>query len=168
MKLKVDRFLFIGVLFLSLIVLSLLMISPEASYYQTTHLQFNSLMTSGETSNDHSFYNFIYCFGMVWVYLGSLLLSTRHLTKNKRNKIQILMVSFCLGYLCLLSLLIFSNIINDSYFYLGFPRNTAIMLYSIGFSPLFLSFVYVRYFDILIITEASFKNFQKQIKSQNI
>ena len=166
MKLKVDGFLLIGVLFLSLVMFYLMVIPPEASYYQTTHLEFNSMMISGKTLNDHSRYGFIFCFGMVWVYLGSLLLSTQNLTKNKRKKIQIFMFAFCLVYLCLLSFLVFPIIISEYSFYLGFPRDTAIMLYLIGFSPLFLSFIYIRYFEMLIITEASFKNFQKYIKSQ--
>jgi len=41
------------------------------------------------------------------------------------------------------------------------------MLYLIGFSPLSLSYIYIRYFETLIITEASFKSFQNFIKSQD-
>ena len=150
-----------------LVTIYFLLVIPDISYYQTEHFKFSSLMTSGKTSYQHSLYSFIFCFGMVWVYLGSLLLSTQHLTKNMRRKIQILMVCFCSFYLCLLSSLVFSNDLIYQTFYFGFPRATAIMIYLIAFSPLFLSFIYIRYFEILIITEASFKNFQKYSKSQN-
>ena len=157
-----------GVFFLTLVTIYFLLVIPDISYYQTVHFKFSSLMTSGKTSHQHSLHSFIFCFGMVWVYLGSLLLSTQHLTKNMQRKIQILMFCFCLVYLYLLSLLVFSNDLIDQTFYFGFPRSTAIMLYLIAFSPLFLSFIYIRYFDKFIITEAAFKNFKKHIKSQNI
>ena len=156
-----------GVLFLTLVTIYFLLVIPDISYYQTVHFKFSSLMTSGKTSYQHSLYSFIFCFGMVWVYLGSLLLSTQHLNKNMGRKIQILMFCFCSVYLYLLSLLVFSNDPIDQTFYFGFPRSTAIMLYFIAFSPLFLSFIYILYFDMLIITEAAFKNFKKNIKSQN-
>ena len=156
-----------GVLFLTLVTIYFLLVIPDISYYQTVHFKFSSLMTSGKTSYQHSLYSFIFCFGMVWVYLGSLLLSTQHLNKNMGRKIQILMFCFCSVYLYLLSLLVFSNDPIDQTFYFGFPRSTAIMLYWIAFSPLFLSFIYILYFDMLIITEAAFKNFKKNIKSQN-
>ena len=74
-----------GLIFLTLVVLYFLIITPEVSYYQAVHSKFNGLMISGKTANDHSFYSFIFCFGMIWVYLGSLLLSTRHLIKQKRK-----------------------------------------------------------------------------------
>jgi hypothetical protein len=160
-------FLLMGLVFLTLVILCLLVITPEASYYQRIHLDFNSLMISGETAKDYASYSFLFCFGMIWVYLGSLLLSTRHLIEKKRKKIQIFMVCFCLAYLCLLSLLAFSDDLGYRSFYLGFPSITAVMLYLIGFFPLSLSFIYIRYFDTLIITEASFRNFQKFIKSQD-
>ena len=150
LELKIDKFLLIGVLFLMLVTIYFLLVIPDISYYQTEHFKFSSLMTSGKTSYQHSIYSFIFCFGMVWVYLGSLLLSTQNLTKNMRKKIQILMFCFCSVYLYLLSLLVFSNDLIDQTFYLGFPRSTAIMLYLIAFSPLFLSFIYIRYFKMLI------------------
>ena len=156
-----------GVFFLTLVTINFLLVLPDISYYQTVHFKFSSLMTSGKTSYKHSLNSFIFCFGMVWVYLGSLLLSTQHLTKNRQKKIQILMFCFCSVYLYLLSLLVFSNDLIDQTFYFGFPRSTAIMLYLIGFSPLALSFIYIRYFEILIISESSFKNFKKYSKSQN-
>ncbi|MDC1234500.1 hypothetical protein N8Z39_01950 [Cyclobacteriaceae bacterium] len=167
MKLKVDVFLLMGLIFLTLVVLCFLIITPEVTYYQTVHSEFNSLMISGKTANNHSSYGFIFCFGMIWVYLGSLLLSTRHLKKQKRRNIQIVMVCFCLVYLCLLGLLVFLNDLNLQSFYFGFPRSTAVMLYLIGFSPLSLSYIYIRYFEAIIITEASFKSFQNLIKSQD-
>ena len=167
MKLKVDAFLLMGLIFLTLVVLCFLIITPEVSYYQTVHSEFNGLMISGKTANDHSFYSFIFCFGMIWVYLGSLLLSTRHLIKQKRKNIQIVMACFCLLYLCLLGLLIFSKDLNLQSFYFGFPISTAVMLYLIGFFPLSLSYIYIRYFETLIITESSFKSFQNFIKSQD-
>ena len=167
MKLKVDVFLLMGLIFLTLVVLCFLIITPEVTYYQTVHSEFNSLMISGKTANNHSSYGFIFCFGMIWVYLGSLLLSTRHLKKQKRRNIQIVMVCFCLVYLCLLGLLVFFNDLNLQSFYFGFPRSTAVMLYLIGFSPLSLSYIYIRYFEAIIITEASFKSFQNLIKSQD-
>ena len=167
MKLKVDVFLLMGLIFLTLVVLCFLIITPEVTYYQTVHSEFNSLMISGKTANNHSSYGFIFCFGMIWVYLGSLLLSTRHLKKQKRRNIQIVMVCFCLVYLCLLGLLVFLNDLNLQSFYFGFPRSTAVMLYLIGFSPLSLSYIYIRYFEAIIITEASFKSFQHLIKSQD-
>ena len=156
-----------GLIFLTLVVLCFLIITPEVTYYQTVHSEFNSLMISGKTANNHSSYGFIFCFGMIWVYLGSLLLSTRHLKKQKRRNIQIVMVCFCLVYLCLLGLLVFLNDLNLQSFYFGFPRSTAVMLYLIGFSPLSLSYIYIRYFEAIIITEASFKSFQNLIKSQD-
>ena len=167
MKLKVDAFLLIGLIFLTLVVLYFLIITPEVSYYQTSHLEFNGLMISGKTANDHSSYSFIFSFGMIWVYLGSLLLSTRHLIKEKRKNIQIVMACFCLIYLYLLGLLIFSKDLNLQSFYFGFPRSTAVMLYLVGFFPLFLSYIYIRYFETLIMTEESFKSFQNFIKSQD-
>ena len=157
----------IGVLFLMLVTIYFLFVIPDISYYQTVHFKFSSLMTSGKTSNQYSLYSFMFCAGMVWVYLGSLLLSTQNLTKNRQKKIQILMFCFCLFYLCLLSSLVFSNDLIYQTFYFGFPRATAIMIYLIAFSPLFLSFIYIRNFDKFIITEAAFKNFKKNIKSQN-
>ena len=156
-----------GLIFLTLVVLCFLIITPEVTYYQTVHSEFNSLMISGKTANNHSSYGFIFCFGMIWVYLGSLLLSTRHLKKQKRRNIQIVMVCFCLVYLCLLGLLVFLNDLNLQSFYFGFQRSTAVMLYLIGFSPLSLSYIYIRYFEAIIITEASFKSFQNLIKSQD-
>ena len=156
-----------GLIFLTLVVLCFLIITPEVTYYQTVHSEFNSLMISGKTANNHSSYGFIFCFGMIWVYLGSLLLSTRHLKKQKRRNIQIVMVCFCLVYLCLLGLLVFLNDLNLQSFYFGFPRSTAVMLYLIGFSPLSLSYIYIRYFEAIIITEASFKSYQNLIKSQD-
>ena len=156
-----------GLIFLTLVILCFLIITPEVTYYQTVHSEFNSLMISGKTANNHSSYGFIFCFGMIWVYLGSLLLSTRHLKKQKRRNIQIVMVCFCLVYLCLLGLLVFLNDLNLQSFYFGFPRSTAVMLYLIGFSPLSLSYIYIRYFEAIIITEASFKSFQNLIKSQD-
>jgi hypothetical protein len=156
-----------GLIFLTLVVLCFLIITPEVTYYQTVHSEFNSLMISGKTANNHSSYGFIFCFGMIWVYLGSLLLSTRHLKKQKRRNIQIVMVCFCLVYLCILGLLVFLNDLNLQSFYFGFPRSTAVMLYLIGFSPLSLSYIYIRYFEAIIITEASFKSFQNLIKSQD-
>ena len=156
-----------GLIFLTLVVLCFLIITPEVTYYQTVHSEFNSLMISGKTANNHSSYGFIFCFGMIWVYLGSLLLSTRHLKKQKRRNIQIVMVCFCLVYLCLLGLLVFLNDLNLQSFYFGFPRSTAVMLYLIGFSPLSLSYIYIRYFETIIITEASFKSFQHLIKFQD-
>ena len=167
MKLKVDAFLLIGLIFLTLVVLYFLIITPEVSYYQTSHLEFNGLMISGKTANDHSSYSFIFGFGMIWVYLGSLLLSTRHLIKQKRKNIQIVMACFCLLYLCLLGLLIFSKDLNLQSFYFGFPISTAVMLYLIGFFPLSLSYIYIRYFETLIITESSFKSFQNFIEPQD-
>jgi hypothetical protein len=167
LELKIDKFLLIGTLFLMLVTIYFLLVIPDISYYQTEHLKFSSLMTSGKTSDQYSLYSFIFCVGMVWVYFGSLLLSTQHLTKNKQKKIQILMFCFCSVYLYLLSSLVFSNDLIDQTFYFGFPRATAIMIYLIAFSPLFLSFIYIRYFDKFIITEAAFKNFKKNIKSQN-
>ena len=156
-----------GLIFLTLVVLFFLIITPEVAYYQMVHSEFNSLMISGKTTNDYSCYTFIFCFGMIWVYLGSLLLSTRHLNKQKRRNIHIVMACFCLVYLCLLGLLVFSNDPNPQSFYFGFPRSTAVMLYLIGFSPLSLSYIYIRYFETIIITEASFKSFQNFIKSQD-
>ena len=109
MELKIDKFLLIGTLFLMLITIYFLLVIPDISYYQTVHFNFSSLMTSGKTSDQYSLYSFMFCAGMVWVYLGSLLLSTQHLTKNRRKKIQILMFCFCSVYLCLMSSLVFSN-----------------------------------------------------------
>lgn len=152
---------------MTLVVLYFLIITPEVSYYQTSHLEFNGLMISGKTANDHSSYSFIFGFGMIWVYLGSLLLSTRHLIKQKRKNIQIVMACFCLLYLCLLGLLIFSKDLNLQSFYFGFPISTAVMLYLIGFFPLSLSYIYIRYFETLIITESSFKSFQNFIEPQD-
>jgi hypothetical protein len=40
------------------------------------------------------------------------------------------------------------------------------MLYLIGFSPLSLSYIYICYFETLIITEASFKSFQNFLENK--